>query len=87
MARVKLKRVGGYDPSKGPRHPDNQNATLERVKRGAWTAEQREAVRAWLAVVQPHNATLLVTNVEDVMPDAFRRGFEALFGKLGGSRG
>lgn len=87
MARVKITRSGGYDPSKGRSHPDNHDATLERAKRGAWTAEQREAVRAWLEIVQPHNSSLLVTNVEDAMPSAFRRGFEALFDKLGGSRG
>lgn len=31
--RVKIERVGGYDPAKGPRHPDNQDPTLEAPRR------------------------------------------------------
>lgn len=53
------------------------------ARKGAtWTAEQREAVRAFLAIVQPNNASMLVTNIEDVMPTTWRVGFEAMFAKL-----
>lgn len=27
--KITITRAGGYDPSKGPRHPDNQDPTLE----------------------------------------------------------
>lgn len=29
MRKVSIKHGGGYDPKKGPKHPDNQDPTLE----------------------------------------------------------
>jgi len=49
----------------------------------AWSHQLREAVRAFMATIQPNNAGILVNNIEDFMPEKYRAAFDELINKLG----
>jgi hypothetical protein len=49
-----------------------------------WTEPQREAARQFIGITMPSNPAVLVSNIEEFMPETFRRAFEAAFVALEG---
>jgi hypothetical protein len=50
--------------------------------RTAWSDVHREAARAFLSRVMPQNPSILVENLEDIMPVTWRSAFEELFDRV-----
>jgi hypothetical protein len=58
--KVTITRAGGYDPHKGPAHPDNHDETLDRhplpLARGVWDDIERRLAAAMVDVARTFQA-------------------------------